>query len=96
MMEAHDNPNKKLKKEAAAIESFKRLSSEIFPSVYDWFFADDAFVRWRKARLAWPLHCIGSPGAGKVGSVVLNFSRADHNLIDNISRFSVSTLEGRP
>ncbi|KAF1837497.1 hypothetical protein BDW02DRAFT_518807 [Decorospora gaudefroyi] len=49
----------------SSLQSVKRISSDIFPSIYDWFFIDGAFVRWRKARVIWPLYCIGSPGAGK-------------------------------
>ena len=54
--------------ESMALQSSAEISHDIFPSVYDWFFTEEAFVRWRKDRMTWPLHCIGGPGAGKVNS----------------------------
>ncbi|KAF2795818.1 hypothetical protein K505DRAFT_239126 [Melanomma pulvis-pyrius CBS 109.77] len=40
------------------------ISSDIFPGLFDWFFAHHVFDRWCRDR-AWQLHCAGGPGSGK-------------------------------
>ncbi|KAF1946297.1 hypothetical protein EJ02DRAFT_249210 [Clathrospora elynae] len=47
------------------LRSFRGITSDIFPGIFDWFFTEEEFTRWRKSRTTWSLHCIGGPGAGK-------------------------------
>lgn len=49
-----------------ALQLSHGISSDILPSVYNWFFTHDVFKRWCEGNSAWQLHCIGGPGVGKV------------------------------
>lgn len=49
-----------------ALHQTSRIAPDIFPPVFDWFFTDSAFKRWRDVKVLWQLHCIGQPGLGKV------------------------------
>ena len=42
------------------------ISSEIYPALFDWFFASEEFQCWYQGGSNWQLRCIGGPGSGKV------------------------------
>lgn len=42
------------------------ISSEIYPALFDWFFASEEFQCWFQGGSNWQLRCIGGPGSGKV------------------------------
>lgn len=41
------------------------ISSEIYPALFDWFFASEEFQCWYQGGSNWQLRCIGGPGSGK-------------------------------
>ncbi|KAF2679353.1 hypothetical protein K458DRAFT_394047 [Lentithecium fluviatile CBS 122367] len=41
------------------------LSSDIFPKLFERFFADEIYERWCQEGIEWQLHCVGGPGTGK-------------------------------
>lgn len=63
--------------ETSALQSVhEKVSSDIFPGVFDWMFEDVTFQRWRQGQCAWQLHCIGGPGSGKVSISVCTWAYA--------------------
>ena len=49
-----------------ALSESHHLSSDIYPALFNWFFASREFNRWSSRESTWQLHCIGGPGSGKV------------------------------
>src|SRR6266702_1613116 len=66
---AHSDPFASIALKAGthpALSVSHHRSSDIYPALFNWFFASREFNRWNNGESTWQLHCIGGPGSGKV------------------------------
>jgi hypothetical protein len=68
-----------------ALSTTYSLSSDIFPGLFDWVFANDVFKYWSSGISTRQLHYIGGPGSGKVSTASFNIHYDKQNFVLDLS-----------